>query len=84
LILAYVVIFPSLLSHFFFYRGVELIGPNRAAPMMYTIPIFASVLAIVFLGERLYPFHIAGFALVVAGVVLATRQPAAAAPTIKT
>jgi drug/metabolite transporter (DMT)-like permease len=80
LILVYVVIFPSLLSHFFFYRGVELVGPNRAAPMMYTIPVFASLMAIFFLGERLYPFHVAGFALVLAGVVLATRQPTAAAP----
>ncbi len=80
LILAYVVIFPSLLAHFFFFRGVELIGPNRAAPTMYTIPVLASLMAIFFLGERLYPFHIAGFALVLAGVVLATRQPPAAAP----
>ena len=79
LILAYVVIFPSLLAHFFFFRGVELIGPNRAAPTMYTIPVFASLMATFFLGERLYPFHIAGFALVLAGVVLATRQPSPAA-----
>lgn len=84
LILAYVVIFPSLLAHFFFYRGVELIGPNRAAPIMYTIPVFATLMAIFFLGERLYPFHIAGFALVLAGVVLATRRPAAAASAVKT
>jgi len=74
LILFYVIVFPSLLAHFFFMRSVELIGPNRAAPVMYTIPVFASVMAIIFLGERLYPFHIAGFALVTAGVVLATRR----------
>jgi len=82
--LVYVIVFPSLLAHFFFFRGVELIGPNRAAPIMYTIPVFASLLAIVFLGERLYPFHIAGFALVLAGVILATRRPVAAAPAVKT
>jgi len=74
LMLFYVIVFPSLLAHFFFMRSVELIGPNRAAPVMYTIPVFASVMAIIFLGERLYPFHIAGFALVTAGVVLATRR----------
>ncbi len=84
LMLVYVIVFPSLLAHFFFFRGVELIGPNRAAPFMYTIPVFASLLAIVFLGERLYPFHIAGFALVLAGVILATRRSAAAAPALKT
>jgi drug/metabolite transporter (DMT)-like permease len=84
LMLAYVIVFPSLLAHFFFFRGVELIGPNRAAPFMYTIPVFASLLAIVFLGERLYPFHVAGFALVLGGVILAARRPAAAASAVKT
>lgn len=78
LILAYVVLFPSLLAHFFFFRGVELIGPNRAAPTMYLIPVFASLMAIVLLGERLYPFHVAGLALVIGGVVIATRPRAAA------
>jgi len=77
-ILAYVVLFPSLLAHFFFFRGVELIGPNRAAPTMYLIPVFASLMAIVLLGERLYPFHVAGLALVIGGVVIATRLRAAA------
>jgi len=84
LILAYVVIFPSLLAHFFFFRGVELIGANRTAPVMYTIPVFATLMAIVFLGERLYPFHIAGFVLVIGGVVIATQRQAAAASEIKT
>jgi drug/metabolite transporter (DMT)-like permease len=77
LIIAYVVIFPSLLAHFFFFRGVELIGANRAAPMMYLIPVLATALAIVFLGEQLHPFHVAGFVLVLGGVLIATRsQPA--------
>jgi len=84
LILAYVVIFPSLLAHFFFFRGVELIGPNRTAPIMYTIPVFATLMAITFLGERLYPFHVLGFILVIGGVVIASQRPAAAASQVKT
>jgi drug/metabolite transporter (DMT)-like permease len=84
LIVAYVVIFPSLAAHFFFYRGVELIGSNRAAPFFYIIPVFATVMAIVFLGERLYFFHIAGFALILGGVVIASRQRTAATPEIRT
>lgn len=83
LILIYVVVFPSLLAHFFFMRGVELIGPNRAAPFMYLIPVFASLMAIFLLGEHLYPFHIAGFALVIGGVVIATRRKAAAVVEVK-
>jgi drug/metabolite transporter (DMT)-like permease len=79
LIVAYVVLFPSLLAHFFFFRGVELVGANRAAPMMYLIPVLATALAIAFLGEELQPFHIAGFALVIGGVLIATRRQAAPA-----
>jgi drug/metabolite transporter (DMT)-like permease len=74
LMIAYVIIFPSLLAHFFFFRGVELIGPNRAAPFMYLIPVIATALAIAFLGERLYPFHLLGFGLVIGGVLIATRR----------
>ncbi len=81
LILAYVVVFPSLLAHFFFMRGVELIGPNRAAPAMYLIPVFTTFMAIFFLGEQLHLFHIAGFALVIGGVVMATRRGPAAIKT---
>ncbi len=76
-IIAYVVIFPSLMAHFFFLRGVELIGPNRAAPFMYLVPVFAAIIAITLLGERLYPFHAAGFALVIGGVALATYRRSA-------
>ncbi|MEX0589795.1 MAG: DMT family transporter [Xanthobacteraceae bacterium] len=73
-IVAYVIIFPSLLAHFFFFRGVEMIGANRAAPFMYLIPVFATALAILFLGEELHLFHAAGFMLVIGGVLIATRR----------
>ncbi len=43
---------PSLLAYLFYNRGVELIGPNRAAPFYHLIPLFGSALAILFLGER--------------------------------
>ncbi|MBY0532560.1 MAG: DMT family transporter [Xanthobacteraceae bacterium] len=73
LILAYITIFPSLLAYLFFNRGVELIGPNRAAPFYHLIPIFGSALAIVFLGERPELFHGVGYALVLAGIFIGTR-----------
>jgi drug/metabolite transporter (DMT)-like permease len=73
LILAYITIFPSLLAYLFFNRGIELVGPNRAAPFYHLIPIFGSALAIVFLGERPEVFHGAGYALVLAGIFIGTR-----------
>ena len=76
--LAYVVIFPSALAYLFFNRGIALIGPNRAAPFFHLVPVFGSAMAILLLGEALRPFHLIGYALVLAGVVIASRQGAKA------
>lgn len=78
LTMIYVVIFPSTLAYLFFNRGVELIGANRAAPFFHLIPVFGSVLAIAFLGERPRLFHLIGYALVLAGVFIAARRASAA------
>ena len=75
--LAYVVIFPSALAYLFFNRGIALIGPNRAAPFFHLVPVFGSAMAILFLGEQPRLFHLIGYALVLAGVVIASRQASA-------
>jgi drug/metabolite transporter (DMT)-like permease len=72
--LIYIFIFPGLLAYYFFNRGVELVGPNRAAPFLHLIPVFGSALAILFLGERPQLFHGIGYALVLSGIAIATRK----------
>ena len=79
LTLAYVATFPSIFAYLFFNRGVELIGANRAAPFFHLIPVFGSVLAIAFLGERPHLFHVTGYALVLTGVAIAARRTSAVA-----
>jgi drug/metabolite transporter (DMT)-like permease len=74
LVLIYVCVFPSLLGYLFLNRGIELIGANRAAPFINLVPVFGSVLAITLLDERLEYFHAAGYALVFAGITLATGR----------
>lgn len=74
--LFYVAVFPSTLAYLCFNRGVQLIGANRAAPFFHVVPVFGSVMAIVFLGERPQLFHLIGFALVLTGVFVASRKPA--------
>lgn len=74
LTLAYVCVFPSLLGYMFLNRGIELIGANRSAPFLHLVPAFGSVLAILFLGERLQLFHAAGYMLVLAGVAIAAQR----------
>ena len=75
--LGYILIFPSTLAYLFFNRGVALIGPNRAAPFFHLVPVFGSAMAILLLGETLQPFHLIGYALVLAGVVIASRRGSA-------
>jgi drug/metabolite transporter (DMT)-like permease len=70
----YVCVFPSLLGYLFLNRGIELIGANRAAPFMHLVPVFGSVLAIVLLGEHFRLFHAIGYALVLAGITIATKK----------
>ena len=77
--LAYVIVFPSTLAYLFFNRGIALIGPNRAAPFFHLVPVFGSAMAILLLGEQLRLFHLAGYALVLAGVVIASRRASAKA-----
>jgi drug/metabolite transporter (DMT)-like permease len=73
--LFYVAVFPSTIAYLCFNRGVQLIGANRAAPFFHVVPVFGSIMAIVFLGERPQPFHFVGFALVLTGVFVASRKP---------
>jgi drug/metabolite transporter (DMT)-like permease len=74
-VLAYVAVFPSLIAYMFFVRGVELIGANRASPFFHLMPLFGSVIAILFLGEEPRLFHAVGFALILGGVLVATLNP---------
>ena len=74
----YVMIFPSTLAYLFFNRGIALIGPNRASPFLHLVPVFGSAMAILLLGEQPRLFHLTGYVLVLAGVVIASRPASAA------
>jgi drug/metabolite transporter (DMT)-like permease len=75
--IAYVAIFPSLLAYIFYNRGVELLGPTRTGLYMFLVPVFGSLLAVFFLGERLHLYHALGFAFIIGGVVIGSRRRAA-------
>ena len=77
LTLFYVALFPSTLAYLCFNRGVQLIGANRAAPFFHVVPVFGTVMSIVFLGEHPQAFHFIGFALVLTGVFVASRKASA-------
>ncbi len=77
--IAGIVVFASLLAFSGFQYGVRALGPSLAGIFMYLMPPFAVTMAVVFLGETFQPFHAAGIALVMGGVILATF-PAGKAP----
>jgi drug/metabolite transporter (DMT)-like permease len=76
LTIGYVAVFPSILAYFFYNRGVELAGANRAGRFMHLLPVFGSVMAVVFLSERFQCFHVLGIFLIPVGILLATRPKA--------
>ena len=77
LAIGYVSIFPSFLAYLFFNRGVELIGSAATGQYMNVMPLMGAGLAMLFLGETLHFFHVAGLVLIVAGIAVAGRpEPA--------
>jgi drug/metabolite transporter (DMT)-like permease len=81
--LASVGLFSSVLAYIFWNRGVELVGANVAGLFVHLMPVFGTLLAWLFLDERLYVFHLAGIALILSGIYLTSRKapvPVPAAP----
>ena len=71
LAILYSAIFPAAMAYLFYNRGVELIGPARAGQYIHLMPVFGILLAVVFLGETLHPYHLAGITLIATGLWLA-------------
>jgi drug/metabolite transporter (DMT)-like permease len=69
----YVGIFPSFVGYVFWNRGVAEVGSNVAGIFMHLMPAFGALLAWMFLGESIRPFHLAGIALILLGITLTTR-----------
>jgi drug/metabolite transporter (DMT)-like permease len=72
--IVYAGIFPSVVGYIFWNNAVARVGPNKAGMFMHLLPVFASLLAIAFLGERLHLFHVAGMALIFGGIWLTSRN----------
>jgi len=72
--IGYLAIFPSLVAYICWNHAVAAVGPNIAGFFNPVIPVFGAVFAMVFLGERLQPYHLAGFAFVLGGVILTSRR----------
>ncbi len=54
--------------------GNQIIGPSRAAIFMNLIPLFGAILAVAFLGEKIFIYHLAGAVMICLGVWLVMRD----------
>jgi drug/metabolite transporter (DMT)-like permease len=74
--IAYIGVFPSVLAYLFWNRGVADVGPARSGLFVHLMPVFGTLLAVIFLGESLHGYHGLGIVLILSGIVLASRNPA--------
>ncbi|MGP1677218.1 MAG: DMT family transporter [Burkholderiales bacterium] len=68
--LLYIGALATLVSTALFSYGVERVGAVRAGILIHLMPVFSSVFATLFIGERLLFYHAAGFVLVAGGAIL--------------
>ena len=77
--IGYFALFSSLAATLCYNNAVDRVGPVHASLFIHLVPLFGSLLAIAFLGERPGWQHLIGMALVLSGIVQA-RRAAVVAP----
>ncbi len=64
----------SVLAYICWNRGVAAVGATVAGFTVHLLPAFGALLAVLFLGEAFAGYHAAGIAIILAGVLIATRR----------
>jgi len=72
--LAYIGIFPSFLGYIFYNRGVGEVGANKGSLFIHLMPVFGTLLSVIFLHEIPFWYHYLGIALIFAGIWLTTKK----------
>ena len=65
-----VTLLPSFVAQIFFIQGVSLIGSGRAGVFVNLVPVFAAIMAVLFLQEPFEWHHATALALVLGGIGL--------------
>jgi drug/metabolite transporter (DMT)-like permease len=76
LALAFVVLFVTFLSYLFTVYGLSELGPSVTGAYIYTQPVFATIIAMVFAGEHFTIIKGAAAVLIFSGVYLVNRKKA--------
>jgi drug/metabolite transporter (DMT)-like permease len=67
-------IFPSVLAYRFWNSALRRVSANKVGIFLYLIPVYTSVISVLFLKESLKLFQIFGGLLIFAGVMLVTHS----------
>jgi len=70
----YTGIFASIIAFLAWNTGVVKLGANRAGIFLNFIPVFATLFAVLFIGESLQLFQLIGGLFVIIGVILTTKS----------
>ena len=73
-ILIYIAIFPSIGSYYCWAGAVAIIGANRAGIFLSLIPLFSTILAMMFFNEKFLFFHFIGSVLIILGLFLSNKK----------
>ncbi len=68
--LSYMVIFASILAFYFWNISTIKLGANKTGQFTHLMPIFGSILAYIFLKERLESYHFLGMIFIIFGIYL--------------
>jgi drug/metabolite transporter (DMT)-like permease len=72
--IGYVGILASVIAFMGWTSGLRRVGSHVGGQFIHLMPAFSTMLAVVFLGEHVRPFHIAGIVLIFAGIICATYK----------
>jgi drug/metabolite transporter (DMT)-like permease len=70
----YVGVMATAVSFSMYNWAVSAVGVGAASQFVYLTPVFASLMAVAFLGETFRGFHLAGVILIFGGIFVATRR----------
>lgn len=68
----YVALFASILAYIFWNRAVRTVGANKAGPFIHLMPVFSTILAVIFLGEKIQQYHLQGIVMIFIGIAMTT------------
>ena len=68
--IGYVALFASVLAFLFWNGAIKKLGANKAGPFIHLMPVFSTILAVLFLDEKLMHYHLTGIIFVFVGIFI--------------